>query len=138
MNNTVITLTKPENDIDVSLAKSRLGKDLSDAAFRFIQMYITWALVWYFYTETKSYFALAISLAFAPMMFLYLFNAPRAAILDFEKAQGDRHPLLATFVWLGFVLIAAAAVTAMTFSDIIIGDINRLTHPVAHPSGQTG
>ena len=127
------------SEIDASLlAKSKLGKDLADAAFRFVQMYISWALVWYFYTQTKSPFALTIAFAFPPMMFVYVFCAPRAAILEFEKSAGDKHPIFSTLVWIGIIVIAGAAVTAMTFSDIIIADINRLTHPVAQVSGQTG
>ena len=120
------------------LAKSKLGKELADAAFRFVQMYIAWALVWYFYMQTKSPFALTIAFAFPPMMFVYVFCAPRAAVMEFEKSVGDKHPVFSTLVWVGIIAFAGFAVTAMSFSDIIIADINRLTHPVAQVSGQTG
>ena len=125
-------------DHQKALAKAKLGKDIADAAFRLVQLYFVMALVFYFWRETGHWIGAVANMFVGAIMVLHLFNAPSAALLEFEKSY-DGVPVWAVVVmWGTFILFAAMTLLLLIHSDGIVIRINDLMHPASLTQPQTG
>lgn len=121
------------------IARYKLAKDLADIVFRIVQMFLVLALVAYFATATKHWLPLTVQMILAPALLAYIFFAPTHAMMEFDKATEDGHPIIGGLVWAAIIAAAALCSTTLTFADNIVAEVNALTHPAdaTHVVGPT-
>lgn len=123
------------DEFDVRLSRAKLFKDLCDAAFRVIQMYLVWALVWFFYERTGHWFAFSVAFFLVGVMFAYSASATQMAWLEFDNATKDRYPRWKFVAYILIIVWLACVFSALQNADPVVAVINDLTHP-QHLSSQ--
>ena len=108
------------------IADRKFIKDGADFLFRVVQMWIVLALVLYIQRATGSGMATLVMLALSAALLLYSYVTPVYLLEEWETARGRTgHALVYLAVLLSTVLVSFP----LLFSDPIINEINRITHP---------
>lgn len=119
------------NEADAAARKKRVARrkftrDMADFFFRVVQMWIVLALVWYFYRQSGSTFALVTSLVLTLALLSYTYVTPVYLLEQWEVERGGEAHALA---YVGVLVAALLTGTPLLFSDMVIEQINSITHP---------
>lgn len=111
------------------IARYKLLKDMADGVARSVQMYIIWALLAFFAQQSGKWPAIVAMHVMGLAIFAYVFATPVLLLLEFRHATGTRQ--VGVFVCVaiaGPILFWGLGIQALMWSDVIIAEINRLTH----------
>jgi hypothetical protein len=112
-----------------ALAKAKLGKEIADAAFRLVQLFLMLVLVYYLWDASGHWLGLVGMVVVGGILWIHMLNAPAAALYEFEKAYGDALPKWTKWtMWGSYVVVGYAVFALLVMSDPIIEKINELTH----------
>lgn len=115
-----------------ALAKAKLGKDIADAAFRLVQLFLMLALFYYLWDASGHWLGLVSMVVVGGILWIHMMNAPAAALYEFERAyEGDLPKWGKWIMWGSYVAVAYAVFALLVFSDPIFLKINELTHAAA-------